>query len=52
MNPMESNFSVYVSSHNDPAFLVPYAQRFNLATQRSRVVEAVERMQKAFADLQ
>lgn len=27
-------------------------QRFNLATPRSRVVEAVERMQKAFADLQ
>ncbi|WP_375174255.1 MalY/PatB family protein [Pseudooceanicola sp.] len=27
-------------------------QRFNLATQRSRVEEAVERMQKAFADLQ
>lgn len=27
-------------------------QRFNLATQRSRVVEAVERMQSAFADLQ
>jgi cystathionine beta-lyase len=27
-------------------------QRFNLATQRSRVIEAVERMQSAFADLQ
>ncbi|EAQ03865.1 putative aminotransferase [Pseudooceanicola batsensis HTCC2597] len=27
-------------------------QRFNLATQRARVVEAVDRMQKAFADLQ
>ena len=27
-------------------------QRFNLATPRSRVIEAVERMQKAFADLQ
>ncbi|WP_407493945.1 MalY/PatB family protein [Pseudooceanicola sp. MF1-13] len=27
-------------------------QRFNLATPRARVVEAVERMQKAFADLQ
>ena len=27
-------------------------QRFNLATQRSRVIEAVDRMQKAFADLQ
>lgn len=27
-------------------------QRFNIATQRSRVIEAVERMQKAFADLQ
>jgi len=27
-------------------------QRFNLATPRARVVEAVERMQQAFSDLQ